>query len=361
MIPVTRTPAQLAALASAAVPGLNPVAAGPFPVDQGAAIDAALVEDTEGRSWIVRASASAAAAVELNAGAAVARIVAKRLPVSVPVPRGSIGTADGGRALVHTAIPGRGLKLAAIEPDFAIATALGQLIATIHDQDPALFEDAGLESYTPDEYRQRRLTDLDRAASTGRVPANLLTRWEAALENVALWQFASATLHGGLEGRHVLVTLDDEGEATIRGVVGWRRAKVADPADDFAAIVREVAPPAVVAIARAYARARATRPDRHLLTRATLVAELGYVTDLFDALAAGYPQVVEDATDRLRQLADAVHDTELMPSGPPAGAPAAAPSDASPDATTAEVPVSPAQEGEPPAESPPDISPSPRP
>lgn len=310
---MTRTPFQLAALASAAVPGLDPVAVGGFPVDPGASLDAALVEDTHGRTWLVRASTSAAGAVSLDAGAAAAALLAKRLGLAVPLSQGSVRLPGGGRAHVHLAIPGRGLRLAALDPQFPIARALGETIAAVHNLDSGLFEDAGLESYTPDAYRQRRLADLDRAASTGRVPANLLTRWEAALENVALWQWVPVAVHGGLEGRHVLVALGEDGAAQIQGVVGWRRAKVADPADDFAALVREAAPAAVVEVAKAYARARTTRPDRHMLTRAQLVAELGYVADLVDALAAGYPAVADEAGMRLTELADEVGDAPLVP------------------------------------------------
>lgn len=324
---MTRTPFQLAALASAAVPGLDPVAAGAFPVDPGMAVDVALVEDTRGRNWIVRASASPAAAVALDAGAAAAKLVAKHLDIRVPVTRGSVALKEGGRVHVHAAIPGRGLRLAALDPAFPVVADLGRAIAAIHDLDPALFEDAGLESYSHDEYRQRRLAELDRAAATGKVPAGLLTRWEAALENVALWQFVPVPVHGGLDGRHVLMALADDGTAKITGIVGWRRAKVADPADDFAGLVRDAAAPAVIEVARAYARARHSRPDRHLLTRAKLVAELGYVTDLFDALAAGYPQVVDAATARLQELAGDVEGDELLPAPatPRDPAPAAAP------------------------------------
>lgn len=313
---MTRTPFHLAALASSAVPGLDPVAAGPFPLDPGSAISSASVEDSQGRSWIVRASDSPAAAVALDAGSAAAALVARRLSVSVPLSRGALSLPEGGRVHVHAAIPGRGLKFAALDPQFPIVPAVGKLIAAIHNLEPAVFEDAGLESYTSEEYRQRRLTDLDRAASTGRVPSELLTRWEEALENVAIWQFVPVPVHGGLQGRQILVTLGEDGEVALRGVVGWRRAKVADPADDFAALVREAEPPAVVEVARSYARSRSIRPDRHLLTRAKLVSELAYVSDLFDALAAGYPELVEEASSALRALAHEVDGTQLIPTSP---------------------------------------------
>lgn len=316
---MTRTPNQLAALASAAIPGLKPVATGALLDDPGAGIDSAIVQDDAGRSWLARAGSSPTSAVALDAGAAAAAVLARRIGVTVPVSQGTVSLPDGGRVHVQRVIAGRELQLAGLEPEHPLAPRLGELLARIHNLDPDLLEDAGLESYTPDEYRQRRLTELDRAAATGRVPAALLTRWEEALENVALWQWVPVPVHGGLEGRHVLLTEDAEGAATIHGVVGWRRAKVADPADDFAGLIREAAPAAVIAVAKAYARARTTRPDRHLLTRAQLFAELGYVTDLIDAIAAGYPQVVAQATDRLHELADEVSEIPLIPSGRAAG------------------------------------------
>lgn len=308
---VTRSPYVLAALASAAVPGLDPAAVALLPVGIGSSVEAALIEDTHGRRWVVRAPLSGAAGAELEASAAVTALLARRLPVGVPAVRGFVALPDGGRAAVHAALPGSGIDLTALDPDDALVGDLGRLIATIHNLDPALYDEAGLASYTSEDYRQRRLADLDRAASTGRVPTALLSRWEQALEDTAVWRFAPTPVHGGLEGRHVLVTLGDDGAtASIRGLVGWRRAKVADPADDFAAIVRDCAPETATAVARAYAHGRAVRPDRYLLDRAHLVAELGYVSALVEAMAAGYPDHVEAETQRLRRLEEALADTD---------------------------------------------------
>ena len=105
---------------------------------------------------------------------------------------------------------------------------------------PRLYEEAGLPSYDADTYRTRRLSELDRAAATGHVPTGLLARWEAALEDVSLWRFAPTPTHGDLAGEQVLAVFEDDEDAStgrVRAFTGWEDAKVADPADDFAALV----------------------------------------------------------------------------------------------------------------------------
>ncbi|MCI1262685.1 MAG: phosphotransferase [Tetrasphaera jenkinsii] len=308
---MTRTPLQLAALASAAVPGLDPVAVAALPTASAAPYDAAVVTDAGGQKWLVQAPTSPAGAAELDAAAAVAELLGRRLTTKLPTPTGFAVLPEGGRAVVHRFIPGSGINLEALGPDSALVAEIGTELARIHNLEPELLENAGLETYAADTYRRRHLSDLDRAAASGRVPPTLLGRWEQALENVAIWQFAPTPIHGGIDGRHLLVEVRDA-EPKITGITGWRRAKVADPADDFAAIVRDCEPDTTTEIARAYAQARSTRPDRHLLTRAQVIGEFGYVTNLFDALAQGYPDRVREATGWLEQLADDVGDTELI-------------------------------------------------
>ncbi|MBK7271685.1 MAG: hypothetical protein IPI13_00405 [Actinomycetales bacterium] len=67
-----------------------------------------------------------------------------------------------------------------------------------------------------------------------------------------------------MTGSQVLAGFDsDEDAATgrVRAVVGWEDAKVADPADDFAAIVTLAGPAAVESVLEAYANSRIERPD----------------------------------------------------------------------------------------------------
>ena len=86
----------------------------------------------------------------------------------------------------------------------------------------------------------------------------------------------------------MLAVFTDDADAStgrIRAMTGWEDAKVADPADDFAALVADAAPEAVETVLEAYAHARVERPDANLLVRARLVAELGMLAALMGGLA----------------------------------------------------------------------------
>ena len=145
------------------------------------------------------------------------------------------------------------------------------------------------------------------------MPTTLLTRWETALEDVTLWRFAPTATHGDLTGDQVLAVFTDDADAAtgkIRAVTGWEDAKVADPADDFAALVADARPEAVETVLEAYSHTRVERPDPNLLVRARLVAELGLLTTLMVALARKDVGAVEVLTTQLRRLDDAVHASE---------------------------------------------------
>ncbi len=308
-----RSPSFLAALASAAVPGLDPVSVEALPTVPGQSFDVAFVQDQEHRRWVVRAPRTDVAGAEMDRAVALLGLLARRLPFAVPAPRGFVALASGGRAAVYPFLPGHPLELAALPPGPGLAAELGRALAALHNTDPALFEEAGLPSYDADAYRTRRLAELDRAAETGRVPTSLLTRWEKALEDVTLWRFAAVPTHGDLTGEEVLAVFDDERDSStgrIKAVTSWEDAKVADPADDFAALVAEADPEAVETVLEAYAHARVERPDANLLVRARLSAELGMLTRLMEALARKDVAAVEVLATQLRRLDDAVHAAE---------------------------------------------------
>ena len=305
-----RSPAFLAALASAAVPGLDPVSVEALPSTPDQSFDVAFVQDAEHRRWVVRAPRSDVAGAEMDRTVGLLALLGRRLPFAVPAPKGFVALAEGGRAAVYPYLPGHQLDFAELPPGPGLAAELGRALAALHNTDPGVYEEAGLPSYDADAYRTRRLADLDRAAESGRVPTTLLARWEAALEDVSLWRFAPTATHGDLTGDQVLAVFTDDADAStgkIRALTGWEDAKVADPADDFAALVADAPPGAVETVLEAYAHQRVERPDANLLVRARLVAELGLLGTLMTALTRKDAGAVEVLTTQLRRLDDAVH------------------------------------------------------
>jgi aminoglycoside phosphotransferase (APT) family kinase protein len=291
----------LAALASAAVRGLQPVRTR-GPVAGTTNFDTAVVEDDRGRSWVARAprhaTAGAALECELQLLAGLAEPGrAAALPFAVPQPAGTVPLPEGGRCVVYPYLPGAPLHPGELRPGPGLAAHLGRSLAALHDVPHRVVEDAGLPVYEAAEYRERRLAELDRAASTGHVPAALLTRWEKALEDVGRWRFQPAVVHGDLVAEHVLVA-----DGRVVGVLDWAEAKVADPADDLAWVAVGADTEALDSVLEAYALGRAEQPDRHLATRARLAGELALARWLLHGVTTDDAGVVDDAVQMLRDL-----------------------------------------------------------
>ena len=290
----------LAALATAAVPGLKPVAVRE-PEVPGQAFDVAVVEDDRHRRWVVRcprrAAAGAALESELRLLAGLADRSRSGLAFAVPEPAGSVALPEGGRAVVHPYLDGAPLHPGELRPGPGLAAALGRALASLHDVPHAIVEEAGLPVYEAGEYRERRLAEVDRAAQTGHVPARLLTRWEKVLEDVGRWRFHPSVVHGDLVAEHVLVADD-----TVVGMLDWAEAKVADPADDLAWLAVGADADALDSVLEAYSVARREQPDRHLTTRARLAGELALTRWLLHGVTTDDGAVVDDAVQMLRDL-----------------------------------------------------------
>ena len=311
---MTRTPLALAALASAAVPGLDPVEVEGAVQVRGHQFEVAFITDTQHRRWVVRAPVTAAAGAQMDAAVSLLGMLSRRLPFSVPTPKGFVALEEGGRASVYTYLVGRPLDFGHLPAGPGIAAELGRALAALHNVDRALFDEAGLPSYDADTYRTRRLSDLDRAAATGHVPTGLLARWERSLEDVSLWRFAPTPTHGALTGAHVLAVFDDDrdaGTGRVRGLTGWEAAKVADPADDFAALVTSASHAAFDSVLEAYAHARVDRPDKHLERRARLAGELRLVSELLTAVGLADQNGVEACTAKMRALDSDITEQDL--------------------------------------------------
>ena len=355
---MTRTPLALAALASTAVPGLDPVAVEAVRTDD-ARYDVAFVADAQDRRWVVRSPRTPSAAAELAQSAEYLRLLSRRLTAfSVPVVRGWTSLPEGGRAAVHAYVPGHHLDFGALPAGSPLAAGIGRALAALHNSDPALAEEAQLPAYSADQCRRRHVAALDRAAATGHVPAALLARWEAALEDVSLWHFAPVPVHGSLDEDDVVVVFEDEDDSStgrITAITGWTRARVADPAEDLAEVVHRCEDQVIDTVIEAYAHARVDRPDRHLVTRARLLGELVEMTCLLEAVASEDEEWISAQVGRLEELATHVPDLpRLATTTPTPTAPAGVDDHDEPDgdpedAAAAEAPPTADQPEKPPA------------
>ncbi|WP_435202978.1 phosphotransferase [Janibacter sp. GS2] len=315
----SRGPLTLAALASAAVPGLDPdTVEGVVPSGPTDLVEVAFVSDQEHRRWVIRCPRTPASSAQIERSAALLALLARRLTMPVPAVKGWVALPEGGRAAVHSYLTGRLVNLAGIQPGSTLATGLGRAIAQLHNLDPRVYEEAGVPVYDAAAYRSRRLAELDRAAATGRVPTGLLTRWERVLDDESLWAFTSTPTHGAIDADTVLATPDDGSDPDVKAILGWESAQVADPADDLAPLLADLDPEAFDTVLEAYAHARIERPDRHLQRRARVVAEMQLVRTMMSAVAAGDDEGAEEHAMQLRRLDDRLaREEEAAPTSTP--------------------------------------------
>jgi aminoglycoside phosphotransferase (APT) family kinase protein len=217
--------------------------------------------------------------------------------VSRPKGAAAMSGDEGGRAVVYTEVRGAPLDLAAIEPGPGLAASVGRAIAQIHELPPTLVEDQGLPTYNADEYRLRRLSELDAGVQTGLVPPRLADRWERQMENVAWWRFEPAVTHGDLGEHQILVR-----EGAVAGIVDWMDARVADPADDLAWLAAAAPDDVYESIMEAYLMARRETRDPHLTDRARLSSELALLRWLMYGVRTDNENVIADGRGMLADL-----------------------------------------------------------
>ncbi len=301
-MPAPRSPLALAALVCAAVKGSEPVSARTVTVHD-PDVDAAWVEDTIGRQWVVRAPRTSAAGARMDAESRLVDGLYGWVSFSVPKTAGHAALPTGGRAFVHRAPSGTPLDAARLAASPALAASLGRTLAVVHDLPTRLVADVDMPVYEAEEYRQRRLAEVDRAAATGQVPSALLSRWEAELEETTAWRFVPCLVHGELDGDSVLV----EGNE-VSGIVDWAQARVADPADDFAWLANAVQPGVFETVLSAYSAKRRTQADADLARRARLAGELLLARWLLHGVSTEDRPVVDDAVAMLSELERSLGD-----------------------------------------------------
>lgn len=299
---MARSHLTLAALSTAAVAGLDVVSATHIRSSSGD-FESALLTVRDGSHLMVRVPLNDRAELEQSADLVALRAlstgVRARLPFAVSNFVGHTPVRET-RAVVYEFVYGSALALDAIGTDGLLAGSIGRAVAAIHTLPTSFVVDAGLHSFSPPELLSSVIAVMDRASATGLVPAPLLTRWERATEDSALWQFAPTVVNGALSAGSMLIADD-----AVSAVLGWHSLSVGDPARDLYWLLG--APNSDVADLAfdAYNLARGSS-DRQIKQRAMLYAELEIAKWLLHGATERSTEIVDDAVAMLQSLADSV-------------------------------------------------------
>lgn len=302
---MARPPLTLAALATAAVAGLEVRAARAHTRGASGAFDAVELHSTDGRRLLIRVPRSQSAEAEQSADLVGLRALSpgirSRLPFAVPefVGQAPIGPT---RAIVTEFIPGAARSADELTADAGLAGEVGRAIASIHALPAAFIGDAGLPRRSAEQAREAAVEVIDRAADTGRLPAALVRRWEEATDDDTLWRFAPTVVNGQLGADSFLVDGD-----RVTGVVGWSGLAQDDPARDLHWVLTATGDAAEETLA-AYVAARAGDADAELARRALLYGELELARWLLHGVDTHDDAVIDDAVGLLDGLVARVHD-----------------------------------------------------
>ena len=311
-----RSDLALAALASAAVPGMKPVAVAglALPIEEAPDHQRAVVEDATGRRWLIRSPLSPVAGARLLRNDELIRQLSRHLPFKVPSPVGRAEVGQDGYAVVYPHVEGYPLDFGRLPPGPGLASAIGRAVAAVHNIPRAVFEAQDVPVFDAAGSRQRMTALVDRAAETGRVPTGLLARWEDAFDAAPLWQFATTPTHGAFRGGAVLVAFADEDASSGRvlAITDWEEAMVADPAVDLADLYARTSPATWESVLDSYVLARAQRPDPYLHARARLISETNRLGGLAQAVADEDEERTRHVVEALRRLDRLTEDEDSL-------------------------------------------------
>lgn len=288
----------LVARATEALPGFTAVRVMDASTDQ---MRGALIEDTEGVTWLVELPRTqdeeSAHRDRILAARSIGEGLRSRLPFGVPRIAGH--TDVRGRTLtVSPWLPGERPRATRLAPD--LVHSIARSLAALHQIPASALYDQGRPIHSALESMRLAAQVVDRAATTTLLPQALLRRWEAAYEDTALWHFEPTIVHGAMHLGSIL----HEG-SRVSAITGWRQLQVGDPAKDLAWLTGPTMKDTLDIARPAYLQARPDA-DRHLFQRARFWAELDIARWLLHGLETRDDAIVDEATDLIHSLNDRV-------------------------------------------------------
>jgi len=295
---MARSPFTLAALAAAAVPGLEIARAGHVAVED---YDAAAISGADGQEFLVRIPRSKDADTRIRAElAGLAALTAgarSRLPFAVLEPKGAVSYGPT-RAIVTDFPYGSPVHVHELGERPALGAAVGAAIAAVHALPATVVTDAGLPVTGPADSKRRAAGVFERAEATKLLPAAVEGRWLAALDDADLWQF-QPTVIGGFDANAFFADGDE-----VVTVTGWHGLAIGDPASDLAFLAQDERAADVVLGGYAHVRGAG---DRRLRGRAAFFSELELARWLIHGWELRSTEIIDDAVDMLTTLAERVH------------------------------------------------------
>jgi aminoglycoside phosphotransferase (APT) family kinase protein len=276
--------------------------------DQGPDLDALQLFDESGEGFelIVPAGiAGIAEQAQLMAGLRAISQASGSLPFSVPKLIGQTSDNDL-PVILLTMLEGQSPDLSKYAPG-EFSKSIGESLAAIHNLDPAVVIDAGLPQYDATSVLQTKVAEVDASAATGKVPPSLLSRWEEALEDVGLFRFHPAVVHGSISDQSIFVQ-----NSMVTGIAGWSALSISDPAEDLKYLAGGALPSTFEDALLNY---RAMRPtaDENIAQRGILYSEIELASWLNHCIQLGDQQLISEAQSMLEDLAQQLAAGALKP------------------------------------------------
>ena len=303
----SKTPYELAALATVAVPRLEVAGLRP-PQFSDEVLSVTGLIDTSGDRWMVVCPHDTVGGLDMEAQNAVLERLGKahdfsKIPFEVPRPAGFTRTPEGDRVMVHRDLGGHVMETSDFDDPHLLPASLGNALASLHNLPELIYTGVNLPAYSAIECRDRHQAVLDEAAQEVVIPANLWDRWEESLENLSLWRFLPSPIHGDLSETSIHV---DHGR--VCALTGFLSAHVGDPAVDIAWVFARASDEFLERFHEAYQQTRSEK-DLHLLERAELLSELAVVRWLVHGLHSGDSEIVDEARAMLAELSASVGES----------------------------------------------------